>query len=109
MIGRFIAGTVQAQDQCRQSPEYSFEEHPPINNLVLTECTMDLEASAIIGYHSVNLLTFLDFQMRDARMFANDPDSEHGVNVSISQHGTREQYSKDTAILRKRKIIFWAS
>lgn len=46
--------------------------------------------------------------MRDARMSANDLDGiEHGVNVSVSQHGTREQYSKDTAILRK--IIFWAS
>lgn len=42
-------------------------------------------------------------------MSANDPDSEHSVSLSISQHGTREQYSKDTAILRKRKIIFWAS
>jgi hypothetical protein len=47
--------------------------------------------------------------MRDARIAANDPDSEHSINVSISQNGTREQYSKDTAILRKRKIIFWAS
>jgi hypothetical protein len=47
--------------------------------------------------------------MRDARMSANDPDGEHGVGVTIPQHGTREQYSKDTAILRKRKIIFWAS
>ena len=46
--------------------------------------------------------------MRDVRISANDPDGmEHGVNVSISQHGTREQYSKDTAFLRK--IIFWAS
>lgn len=41
-------------------------------------------------------------------MSANDPDSEHGVNVSVSQHGAREQYSKDTTN-RKRKIIFWAS
>jgi hypothetical protein len=47
--------------------------------------------------------------MRDARMSANDPDNEQSVNVSVSQQGTREHYSKDTAILRKRKIIFWAS
>jgi len=45
--------------------------------------------------------------MRDARIAADDLDGENGVNVSISQHGAREQYSKDTAILRK--IIFWAS
>lgn len=47
MIGRFITGTIQAQDQCRQSPEYTFEEHSAINNLLLTECIMDLEASFI--------------------------------------------------------------
>lgn len=90
MIGRFIAGTVQAQEQCRQSPEYTFEENPEINGLVRTEFIMDAD-------------------MRDALMSTNELDGEYGVNVSISQHGTREQYSKDTAILRKRKIIFWAS
>lgn len=42
-------------------------------------------------------------------MSTNDLDGEYGVNVSVSQQNTREQYSKDTAILRKRKIIFWAS
>jgi hypothetical protein len=47
--------------------------------------------------------------MRDARMPANDPEGDYGVTVSMPQHGIREQYSKDTAILRKRKIIFWAS
>jgi hypothetical protein len=46
MIGKFIAGTVQAQEQCRQSPEYRFEENPAINNLVLTKCVMDLEVSS---------------------------------------------------------------
>lgn len=49
MIGRFIAGTVQAQEQCRQSPEYKFEEQPTINNLVLTEFIMDLEVSPLVG------------------------------------------------------------
>ena len=47
MIGRFIAGTVQAQEQCRQSPEYTFEEHQMINGLVLTEYTMDVEVSPL--------------------------------------------------------------
>ena len=49
MIGRFIAGTVQAQEQCRQSPEYIFEEHPTINNLLVTEYIMDIEVGLLIG------------------------------------------------------------
>lgn len=48
MIGRFIAGTVQAQEQCRLSPEYTFEDHPAIHSLLVTECTMDLEVSPFV-------------------------------------------------------------
>ena len=48
MIGRFIAGTVQAQEQCRQSPEYTFEERPAINSLLVTDCIMDLEVILLI-------------------------------------------------------------
>lgn len=49
MIGRFIAGTVQAQEQCRQSPEYIFGEHLAIKNLVLTDYTMDSDVSPLFG------------------------------------------------------------
>lgn len=49
MIGRFIAGTVQAQEQCRQSPEYTFDEYPVIKSMVLTEYIMDLEVSSLIA------------------------------------------------------------
>ncbi|KAF9652036.1 ras GEF [Thelephora ganbajun] len=49
MIGRFIAGTVQAQEQCRQSPEYTFEEHPAINHLLVTAYIMDVEVSLFNG------------------------------------------------------------
>ena len=48
MIGRFIAGTVQAQEQCRQSPEYIFEERPAINSLLVTDCIMDLEVIPLV-------------------------------------------------------------
>ena len=48
MIGRFITGTVQAQEQCRQSPEYTFEQHQQIKDLLLTAYTMDLEVSALV-------------------------------------------------------------
>jgi len=49
MIGRFITGTVQAQEQCRQSPEYTFEEHSVIKNLLVTEYIMDIEVSLLAG------------------------------------------------------------
>ena len=48
MIGRFIAGTVQAQEQCRQSPEYTFEERLTISNLWVTGSIMDVEVSLLI-------------------------------------------------------------
>ena len=48
MIGRFIAGTVQAQEQCRHSPEYTFEERIPINSLLVTGCIMDLEVNLLV-------------------------------------------------------------
>jgi hypothetical protein len=63
MLGRFIAGTVQAQEQCRQSPEYTFEEHSAINSLVLTEYTMDLDVRPFVGIflpHLYNTPPFLD-------------------------------------------------
>lgn len=43
MIGKFIAGTMQSQDQCRNSGEYHFVERPHIRDLLLKECVMDLE------------------------------------------------------------------
>ena len=58
MIGRFIAGTVQAQEQCRQSPEYTFDENQVINNLLVTEYVMDIEVSLRVGTTSHNLTSF---------------------------------------------------
>ena len=49
MIGRFIAGTVQAQEQCRHSPEYTLEEQLTIHNLLVTDYIMDIEVSLLVG------------------------------------------------------------
>jgi len=87
MIGKFIAGTMQSQDQCRNSGEYHFVEQPHIRDLLLKECVMDLE-------------------MQSTRTPQVEQDSDR---VSLRNVSPRDyhQYPRDAALLRK--IIFWAS
>jgi len=89
MIGKFIAGTMQSQEQCRTSGEYSFIERPHIRDLLLKECLMDVE-------------------MQQTRI-ASPQMEDTGDRVSIRNVATREYgaYPRDAALLRR--ILFWAS
>ena len=50
MIARFIGTVVQCQDQCRNSPSYSWAGRPDIAGLMRKRPLMDLEVGVISSY-----------------------------------------------------------
>lgn len=56
MVGKFIAGTTQSQEQCRTSGEYDFEERPHIRDLLLKECLMDVQVGVFPLYQRLSLM-----------------------------------------------------
>lgn len=100
MIGKFIAGTMQSQDQCRTSGEYDFPERPHIRDMILKECIMDIE----VFFSSYPLrFTEQEYKMQSTR---NNPPSEIDDDRVSLRNVTPRQYSRDAALLKK--IVFWA-